>query len=197
MAILWSTWVPAMAGYDDKPFPMPSEIRVDEIPGYLRFRMPAGSSMYVLLQNPIDTAVNQPGDPIQAVLMQSLYMGDREVLSRETVLHGVITAVVPPMQGRNASVSLMFQEMELAGGERLPIEAHIKSETGHSMWGGEMTPGTKWRTVRHDVWAIGAYKQTLLGGPRQMGMHKTIRPGELWNVVLDQPLTIIRPTDNW
>lgn len=162
---------------------------------FMRYELKPGTALQIFLQTPINTATNQAGDPVEGAMTQNLYLGDTLLLSKNTRLTGSIVRLDPPMQGRNAILAIRFNEIILDNGERLPIESHLKTEHPEHIWGGEATPGTKPYLSTQRVWGIGEYNRVVYGGPRAMGHHIEFLPGERWTLVLEQPLTIVKATE--
>lgn len=172
----------------------PAEI--DKTPeGFEIYTLRKGTPLFVLLQTPISTAVNQPLDSVDAAVSQDLYLGARLILSKHARLKGAITVLEKPIQGRNAILGIRFMEMTLPNGEKLPIQAYIKTDRSDHNWGGELTEGTKPMKVTHRVEGIGEYNKLVFGGPRALGTHLKYSPGERWTIILDQPVSIVLPKE--
>lgn len=183
-ASLWSPGLaqvlPAEPSYyaETTPAPPPADAVI----------LPSGSALHVVLQTPISTALNHPGDPVEAAVSQALFMGSTEVLSRHARLLGRITALEQPVQGKNALLGIRFERLTLEDGQQIPLSAHVRTDRPEHVWGGELTPGTKPRAIPYHVWGIGAYNRIVLEGPRQMGAHCQFLPGERMTVILEAPV---------
>jgi hypothetical protein len=167
----------------------------DQQEGFTIYRLNPGTPLFVLLQTPVDTAINQPDDPIEAAVAQDLYLGAKRIISRNARLRGIISRLEKPIQGRNAILAFRFNEITLGNGDVLPIQAHVKTERPDYTWGGELTEGTKPMKVTHRVEGIGFYNKIVYGGPRAMGAHLRYLPGERLTIILEQPLAIVLPKD--
>ncbi len=161
--------------------------------GFAEYFLPAGTPFHVLLQSRLNTEVNQVGDPVESRLTQTVYLGEQVMLPAGTRLIGYVSRLDKPMAGQNAILGLRFSTILLPNGERIPIQAYVKTQRGDHMWGGGLTQGTVPKTVTHQVWGIGRYNQTIYTGPRQMGTHVGLMPGEHWIVVLEKPVTLMQP----
>lgn len=171
----------------------PSAIRQEPDPNFISYTLKSGTALQILLQTPLDTAINQAKDPVEGIMSKNLYLGNELVLSKNTRFLGEIVRLEPPLQGRDALLEVRFTEILLDNGEKLPIEAHIRTEHPEHIWGGQVTPGTKPMKSIQRIWGIGEYTRTVWGGPRAMGQHVTIQPGEHWTMILEQPLTLVKP----
>ncbi len=158
-----------------------------------RFTLQAATPLHILLQTPVSTETNQMNDPVEAVLAQNLYLGADLLLSKKTRLFGRITRLEPPIQGRDAILEVRFTDILLDNGERLPIAAHVRTEHPEHIWGGKVTEGTKPVLITQNVHAIGQYNRVMFRGPRRMGSHVVIGPGDHWVIILEQPLTLVKP----
>lgn len=159
-----------------------------------------GTLLPCLAQTPIRTDENQVGDPVEARLAQDVYVGLRKVLSRSTLLRGRVSVLEKPIAGRDAILAVTLTQVILpeAPGQRLAplaIQSHIQTEHADHTWGGGLTEGTVPKAVMFNVWGIGSYNKEVMAGPRRVGYHYQIKPGEFWNVVLQTPLTLRVPVD--
>jgi hypothetical protein len=157
------------------------------------YKLRPGTPLFVLLQTPVDTNVNQVGDPIEGSIPQDLYLSNQLIISKNARVKGLISRLDKPIQGRNAIMALRFTEITLANGDKIPIQAYVKTERPDHTWGGELTPGTKPYAVMHRVEGIGEYNKIVMGGPRAMGAQISFPPGERLTIILESPLAIVLP----
>ncbi len=157
------------------------------------YRLPVGTPLSIILQSPIGSAVNQIGDPVEAVVSQDFYIGAHIMLSKNDRLKGVVTALELPIQGRNALMGVTFNTLLLQNGERIPMESYVKTERPDHLWGGQLTPGTEFKRVSHRVLGIGVYNKTVLAGEREMGRHLQFLPGEYLRIILTRPISVVIP----
>lgn len=157
-----------------------------------RVTLPVGSPIQAVLRTPVDTALNQPGDPIEAEVSQDVFLGEDRILSQNDRLLGEVSVVEPPLQGRNAILGIRFTRLQSGHSGELPVQAYVKTSHPHHTWGGELTPGTEYQVVTHRVMQIGAYNQAVLRGPRAMGSHVQLAPGERMTLILEAPVTLER-----
>jgi len=160
-----------------------------------RYTLPAGSAFQVLLETPVSTAINQVGDPIEAVMTHRLFLSEQIILTRNTHLYGYVSRLEPPLEGKNAILSVHFNKMTLENGETLAIDAHVNTGNPEHIWGGGSTPGTRPVRSTQRVYEIGEYNRIVYAGPRAMGAQIQFKPGEFWPVVLERPLVLVIPGD--
>ena len=149
-----------------------------------------GQPLLVQLETPLDTSVNQVGDPIEASLVQDLYLYQTKLLPRLTRFYGKIDQLDIPYAGRNPILRLTFDHYQLPNGQRLPLQAVVRSTRPDHLFGGELTPGTQPKLVRHGVWGIGYYNQVIMSGPRQRGTPLVFEPGNMLVLLLESPLSL-------
>ena len=174
---------------DDKSAP---PVQLEERNDLILYRFPPGTQFLTLAETPIHTAQHGLNALAEARLVHDVYIGERLVLNRATRFWGHVSKLQAPIPGRDAVLEIRLHELELANGERFPIQGHIKTKQGTD-WGGKLTKGTKTRKVLHKVYGVGAYAKLVDTGPRAMGRHLKVDPGEYWRIVLDSPVVIALP----
>lgn len=191
-------WLPAMAV--KLPPPSRKSVPADCRPLDARFAectLPPGSALLVILQTPLDTSINEPQDPVDAITdhnlyLQTPYLKNGLLLSRNAHLKGSIRVLEKPIEGRDAILGVHFHEIILDNGEKLPIDAHVRTDRHNGLWGGGLTQGTRPVLSTQHVWGIGDYKRTVFAGPRAMGEDIRIPPGEHWILILDEALVLVK-----
>jgi hypothetical protein len=162
---------------------------------FIGYTLNPGTAIRLLLQTPLNTGMNQVGDPVEGMMDQTIYLGDEKVLPHSTRFTGVVSRLEPAMQGQNGILVVSFTRVLLENGETLPISAHVHTDNPDHSWGGEVTLGTKPMLSTQRVAGIGGYNRTVFGGPRAMGAQIDMKPGEHWTLILDQPLTLVKPRE--
>lgn len=190
-AVMLAMALSSMTANSIPPPVSPPTIQETPDPRFMRYTLQAGTALQVIIQSKLDTAVNQPGDPVEAVMSHNLYLGSELLLAKETRFLGVVSRLEPPLEGRHAILAVKFTDILLENGEKLPIAAHVRTEHPEHIWGGQMTPGTKPTLATQRVWGIGEYNRIVFRGPRAMGSQIQIMPGDRWMVILDQPMTLV------
>lgn len=155
-----------------------------------RYEIPAGTPVSAILQEEVSTEHAVLGQPVSALVAQDVYIGTKKVLSRADRLFGRITRLDPPIKGRNAVLQVTFDTLVLSTGLKIPISSWIHTTHPEHFWGGEITEGTKPEIVPYQVYRIGTYGRVMYYGPRKMGEHVRLLPGERMIVVLDNPVEI-------
>jgi hypothetical protein len=79
----------------------------------------------LVLQSQINSKLNEPGDPISAVLDQPLYVNSEMVLPRGTEFHGRVTEVTPAARGqKNGKIAIIFEQIRMPWGD-VPVAIAI------------------------------------------------------------------------
>ena len=79
----------------------------------------------LVLQSHINSKLNEPGDPITAVLDEPIYAGSDMVLGRGTEFHGKVAQVTPAGRGqKNGKIVLVFERIRMPWGDE-PVAVEI------------------------------------------------------------------------
>lgn len=78
----------------------------------------------LVLQSHINSKLNEPGDPITAVLDEPIYVNNEMVLGRGTEFHGKVAEVTPAARGqKNGKIVLVFERIRMPwGDENVAVE---------------------------------------------------------------------------
>lgn len=188
LALLLSHGVRPWVWAKKNPTAPPVATRSDEVLTYVTLQ--AGTRLLCVAETPIHTAHNAVNDPVEARLVHPVYWRDRVLLPASVRLVGSISQLGLPIAGRDAELTLRFSQVQLSPDVSLPIKAHIDAGDGKRGWGGDLTAGSQWKAVQYNVMGIGTYNRHVDTGPRLMGRHYKVEPGEYWLIVLEEPLTV-------
>lgn len=79
----------------------------------------------LVLQSHLSSKLNEPGDPISAILDEPLYVEGQLVLPRGAVFHGKITEATPAgRRQKNGKIALVFEYIRIPSGE-VPVAVEI------------------------------------------------------------------------
>jgi hypothetical protein len=79
----------------------------------------------IILQSQISSKLNEPGDPISAVLDEPVYVGGELVLSRGTEFYGRVTHAKPAGRGqKNGEIGIIFEQVRMPWGD-VPVTVAI------------------------------------------------------------------------
>jgi hypothetical protein len=179
--------------------------------------LPEGTKITLQLNDHLSTKANSEGDSFTAVVMFPVYLGDRMVIPKGSVVKGSISRIIRPGRFKGKAVmNLLFQSIDIPGRGQLPIVAALDkvdpegnggigsegSITGEGSAGSDIakviTPGV-----------VGAGIGTLAGGGKGAGIGAgvgaaiglatvfssrgkdlEVRRGSTLDISLDRPLTL-------
>jgi hypothetical protein len=72
----------------------------------------------IVLQSNLNSKLNEPGDPITAVLDEPLYVNGEMVLGRGTEFHGRVIEAAPAGRGqKNGKIAVLFERIRMPWGQ--------------------------------------------------------------------------------
>lgn len=90
--------------------------------------LPAGATVRVTLQKPLDSKKSKPGDPVLAKSAESVKANGREVLPRGTKIIGHLTSVGAHTKEKpQAVLGLVFDRAILRNGSEVPLRVAIQA----------------------------------------------------------------------
>lgn len=125
--------------------------------------LPAGTHCKILLLGNVSASKSNPGDVVQARLLEPVLLNSKVVLPAGSLFGGKVVKKTPPRWlSRAGSLYLTFTEVTLAEGNRLPIAASLASaeleERSHTRMDAEgrlhgERPGKAWMAINLGVTA--------------------------------------------
>ena len=88
-------------------------------------------------------------------------------------------------------MQLTFETLKLKNGLAMPVLSFTDTGQEGHYWGGEPTSGTVPEIIPQRVWRVGTYGRLMFHGPRAMGVHVTLPPGDRFVIITQQPLTLL------
>lgn len=96
------------------------------------FIIPEGTRIYLQLNNSVSTNSSREGDPFKAIVTEPVYVGDRMMIPKGSVVNGSISHILRPgrlLKGK-AALTLLFQSINIPGHGELPIVASLAGVDG-------------------------------------------------------------------
>jgi hypothetical protein len=131
----------------------------------------------IVLQSQINSKLNEPGDPISAILDETVYVNGEMVLERGTEFHGRVTQVTPAGRGqKNGKIAFIFEQVRMPwGDERVAVnitaiddwknEEKMKADEEGKVTGNRSGERTAKNVERGaTIGGAGALATVLLGG---------------------------------
>jgi hypothetical protein len=88
--------------------------------------LPEGTRITLQLNNQLSTKTNSEGDSFDAVVMVPVYLGDRMVIPKGSVVAGSISRIIRPGRFKGKAVmNLLFQTISIPGRGKMPITATL------------------------------------------------------------------------
>jgi hypothetical protein len=131
----------------------------------------------IILQSQLNSKLNEPGDPISAVLDEPVYVNGELVLPRGTEFHGRVSEATPAARGqKNGKIGVVFEQIRMPWGE-VPVAIAItaiddwnsnekmKANDEGQVKGGRSGKRTAENVERGGtIGAVGGLATVLLGG---------------------------------
>lgn len=108
----------------EQPLEFGSEPLTPEMAFSIGATPPEGSLLHARLVTPLSSAVAQKGDPVEAVVSQPLFNGDKLVIPQGSFLEGDVVQVMAARRlNRNGQLRFVFHELQLPDGVDRKIDA--------------------------------------------------------------------------
>jgi type IV secretory pathway VirB10-like protein len=89
--------------------------------------LPAGSSVHARLVTPLNSATTQKGDPIEAVVTQPLFEGNKLILPQGSRIKGSVVQVHPARyMSRNGQLRMVFHDLVLPDGVEEKVDVMLQ-----------------------------------------------------------------------
>ncbi len=178
-------------GKDKRKSASPAKIEVIDAKTS-QYTLAVGTTFVSSLEAMLNTQYNQPNDSFSMRIIHDVWVNNQKVLPKGTRVYGHIEDVMAPMQGRDAIMKIKAHALETLEGEEIPLDATLfTSMEDAGLMGGKVTKPMNGRLIRYEIMGIGMINRVMPEGPRAMGEHQRMTPGQLIRIRLDAPLTII------
>lgn len=151
---------------------------------------PAGSLFKGILQNDLDSLKNAPGDKVYLVIPADIKIGKATCIPKNSLITGEIIMIHNAIKGMNGYIQIKFEQIKYPDGTGSSLSAHIWSNEGKGIIGGEPTKRMSYRKMPHYIEDIGVVAQLIESGERAKGKEIHISPGSEFVIVLDNDLEV-------
>jgi hypothetical protein len=92
------------------------------------FTLPQGTKITLQLDDHLSTRLNREGDAFTAKVISPVYVGDRQIIPKGSVVSGSISRILRPGRFRGKAVmNLLFKSIRIPGYPETPIVASLSS----------------------------------------------------------------------
>ncbi|MFC1624395.1 hypothetical protein ACFL28_03675 [Candidatus Omnitrophota bacterium] len=96
------------------------------------YEVQKNTSLKVILQTPLSSNTNERGDQFTTYLAQALVFKEKAILPKDTQICGLVKRVKKYEKfGDRASLFLLFDQIVLSDGMRIPLVASLNTEEGN------------------------------------------------------------------
>ena len=96
------------------------------------YEVQKNTSLRVILQTPLSSNTNKRGDQFTTYLAQALVFKEKAILPKDTQIRGLVKRVKKYERlGDRASLFLLFDQIVLSSGVRIPLVASLNTEEGN------------------------------------------------------------------
>ena len=153
--------------------------------------LPKGTLIKIHNIKELSSILLDEGDSVSMIAPTDVYVGETNLIPRNTVFYGTIEKLREPVQGTNAAIIIKMNKMVTPEGLTYEINGYVSADGSNTTLGGERTPPlyyakmphyTNWKLTK---WRVGA-AQYCETNTRQFGAHTIIKPGaELFLILQD------------
>lgn len=161
-----------------------------EVKDYYISTFPSGTYLRGILREGISTGVNQAGDQVTLILSSNMFLQDVLCIPKDTLIVGKIVRLQRAKMGTNGLMQIVFNELILPTGQKIPMLGHVWSKNDEGMLGGDASDRTSFRSIPSDIEGIPIFVRTVPYGPRSMGKETEFPSSTEWIIVLDREITI-------
>jgi hypothetical protein len=156
------------------------------------YTLASGTTFVSSLETLLTTQYNQPNDAFSLRLIHDVWVNNQKILPKGTRIEGYVEESIAPIQGRDAILKLKAHTLHTLDDHTLPLQATLfTSRDDAGLTGGKVTQPMNGRLVRYEIMGLGMINRVMPEGPRAMGEHQRLNPGQLIRIRLDAPLTVI------
>ena len=167
-----------------------------EIRDYDGVQLDAGTFIPVMNTTEVSTQNCPEGFKAVFIATNDMYLGEVNVIPKDTVFYGRVEDLHEPVIGTNGSMKIKIVKMIYPDGFEAPVRGYIYTSNDNIL-GGELAPPENYIKMPHyQTRYKAATLQLRPGRERKMGLHTTLRAGENKLIILTDPLWITHTLTN-
>ena len=167
-----------------------------EIRDYDGVQLDTGTFIPVMNTTEVSTQNCPEGFKAVFIATNDMYLGEVNVIPKDTVFYGRVEDLHEPVIGTNGSMKIKIVKMVYPDGFETAVRGYIYT-SNNNILGGELTPPENYIKMPHyQTRYKAATLQLRPGRERKMGVHTTLRAGENKLIILTDPLWITHTLTN-
>ncbi|HBG49545.1 MAG TPA: hypothetical protein DDW90_08605 [Cyanobacteria bacterium UBA9971] len=151
---------------------------------------PSGTLFKGALQNQLSSANSKMGDKVYLLIPSEVKIGENTCIPKKSILIGQVIQAQKAQPGKNGFVQIKFEAIKFPDGWGTQLSAHVWSDNGSGIIGGETTKMVSYKKVPHYMQDVGTVVQLVQSGQRAMGQEKFLPAGTEFVIVLDNDLEV-------
>ena len=162
---------------------------------YSGIEIAKGSFIPVISLQEISTVYMDEGSKVEFISTSDLYLGDVNVIPRNSEIKGYVEKIHEPVVGTNASMVIKINKIKFSDGFEMPMKGYIYTPNNNLIGGEETQPASyeKRSSFKQGFKPMTGY---VPGPTLRMGEHKVIAAGADLIVILAGPLYITHTVTN-
>lgn len=148
-----------------------------------------GAFVLVYAKKTLSTEILQEGDRVYFVSPADIWVGETNIVPKNSVFVGYVNMLKMPIKGVNAAMGIKITHIVLPSGQTREFDGTINNGSGNII-GGELTPPASYNKMAHPYlsrWKWSGSTQWVPSGDYEYGKHRGITPGQKMFIVLDSP----------
>ena len=146
--------------------------------------LPQGSQIRAYSNSTLSTFTHQEGDKVYFLNPSDLWMGEKNIIPKNSIFEGVITMLKMPIQGINCAMAIQIVALHYPNGEIIEFPG-ILQFNGNTTLGGDLAPPLSYNYSihrQHKVWSVFKFPTDALqyvpSGEYEFGQHFTLKTND-------------------
>ena len=164
-----------------------------QLRNYKPIKLATGSFLKGISQRDISTSTVKVGDVEYFINPADVFVGESNIIPKDSVYLGEIEEVVAPVEGINASMKIKIYKVITPDKNEYALDAYVY-KNGSTRIGGDLAEVAYYTKMPHypGDWKKGAL-QLVPTSIREMGHPTVIRAGDEVNFIINSELSLYKP----